>query len=292
MVNGYQEIQFEVEDPVCTITLNRPEKLNALTSRMQQELRHALGEAERRADVVGIVITGAGRGFCAGADMGELRVIQAAGSIAAAEAKTEFAGARAGDPSMGPDYSRVFTYLLTVRKPIIAAVNGPVAGLGFSLVMFCDLRFAAEDAVFTTAYAQRGLVAEHGTSWILPRLIGPARALDLLWSGRRFDGREALSLGVANAAVPRERLLTEAQGYVRSLAANCSPASLMQMKRQVYRHLMMPLGEAMAETQALMDESVTQPDFNEGLASFAERRPPRFARVQAQAGNATAPRPG
>ncbi|HLZ68638.1 MAG TPA: enoyl-CoA hydratase-related protein [Dehalococcoidia bacterium] len=277
----YQEILFEVVDPVCTITLNRPATLNAFTSRMQQELRHALGEAERRADVVGIVITGAGRGFCAGVDMGELRLIQAAGSVAAADAQTEFSGARAGDPAMGPDYTRVFTYLLTVRKPIIAAVNGPVAGLGFSLVMFCDLRFAAEDALFTTAYAQRGLVAEHGTSWILPRLIGPARALDVLWSGRRFDGREALQLGVANAALPRERLVDAAQGYIRSLAATCSPASLMQMKRQVYRHLMLPLGEAMEETQALIDESVTLPDFNEGLSSFAERRAPRFARLQA-----------
>ncbi|HEY7295333.1 MAG TPA: enoyl-CoA hydratase-related protein, partial [Dehalococcoidia bacterium] len=154
------------------------------------------------------------------------------------------------------------------------------AGLGFSLVMFCDLRFAADDALITTAYAQRGLVAEHGTSWILPRLIGPARALDVLWSGRRLDGREALQLGIVNVAVPREQVLGRAQDYVRTLAASCSPVSLMQMKRQVYRHLMLPLGEAMDETQALMDESVAQPDFNEGLASFAERRAPRFARVQ------------
>jgi enoyl-CoA hydratase/carnithine racemase len=229
--------------------------------------------------VVGIVLTGAGRGFCAGVDMGELQRIQAAGDIGAMQARTEFDDAQPGDPGMGPDYTRGLTYLLTVRKPVIAAVNGPCAGMGFSLALFCDLRFAAEEAVFITAYAQRGLVAEHGTSWLLPRLLGPARALDLLWSARRVDGREAFALGLAQRVVPGERLLAEAQGYVRALAATVSPVSLMHMKRQVYRHLMLPLGPAMEETEQLMAASVTWPDFQEGIASFLERRPPRFRRV-------------
>jgi enoyl-CoA hydratase/carnithine racemase len=275
----YQEILYEVQDPVATITLNRPEKLNALTTRLQQELKHALADAEHRPDVVGIVLTGAGRGFCAGVDMNDLQTIQAAGEIAAIHGATEFAGAEAGDRSMGPDFSRGLTYMLAVRKPIIAAVNGPCAGMGFSLAMFCDLRFAAEQAMFTTAYAQRGLVAEHGVSWVLPRLIGPSRALDILWSGRRLDGREAFDLGIANRVFPGDRLLAEAHAYVRTVAATAAPASLMRMKQQVYRHLMLPLGPAMVETERLMDDSVKAPDFQEGIASFLERRSPRFPRV-------------
>lgn len=277
----YEAICYEVDDPVATIMLNRPEKLNALTRQMRLELEDALVDAERRADVVGIVLTGAGRGFCAGADMGELQQIQAAGSIGAVELPPGADYVRPGDAQLGEDFAQGLAYLLTVRKPVICAVNGACAGMGFSLAMFCDLRFAAENAAFTTAYSQRGLVAEHGMSWLLPRLIGPARALDLLWSGRKFDGREALQLGVVNAVAPADQLLATAQNYVRTLAATASPGSLMHMKRQVYRHLLQPLGAAMTETQDLMDASVTWPDFKEGIASFRERRPPRFPRVSA-----------
>ena len=277
----YEAILYEVDDPVATITLNRPEKLNALTRQMRLELEQALVDAERRADVVGIVLTGAGRGFCAGADMGELQQIQAAGSIAAVDLPPGADHVRPGDARMGEDFAQGLAYLLTVRKPVICAVNGACAGMGFSLAMFCDLRFAAENAAFTTAYSQRGLVAEHGMSWLLPRLIGPARALDLLWSGRKFDGREALQLGVVNAVAPADQLLALAQNYVRTLAATTSPGSLMHIKRQVYRHLLQPLGTALTETQALMDASVTWPDFKEGIASFRERRPPQFPRVSA-----------
>ncbi len=275
----YQEILYEIADRVATITLNRPEKLNALTDRTLQELKHALAEAERDERVVGIVLTGAGRGFCAGVDMQALNVIQEAGDIGAMRVDTDLSSAQPGDAALGEDFQRGLTYFFTLRKPIVAAVNGACAGMGFSLAMFCDLRFAAESAVFITAYAQRGLVAEHGMSWLLPRLIGPARALDILWSGRRIDGGEALQLGIANRVVPGERLLEEAQSYIRGLAATASPGSLMHMKRQVYRQLMLPLGAAMVETERLMAESVTWPDFKEGIASFVERRPPHFPRV-------------
>ncbi len=276
----YKDILYEVSDPVATITLNRPEKLNALTGRMLAELQHALAQAEGNEEVVGIVLTGAGRGFCSGADMGALKQIQQSGDISAMSSDAELEPARPGDEEMGPDFERGYTYLLSMRKPVLAAVNGACAGLGFSVAMFCDLRFASESAVFTTAFAQRGLVAEHGMSWILPRLLGSARALDILWSGRKFDGREALQLGVANRVVPPEALLEEAQGYIRNLAATCPPTSLMHMKRQVYQHLMQPLGEAMRETEALQAASVKWPDFQEGIASFVERRPPKFPRVE------------
>ena len=276
----YEEILYEVKDPVATITLNRPDKLNALTGRTMAELRHAVADAEQRSDVVGIVITGAGRGFCAGLDMNTLQAISAGDSSAMGSGDVE--SSNPGDSSMGSEYQLgPFTYLLTVRKPVIAAVNGACAGLGFSLAIFSDMRFASEKAVFTTVFSHRGLVAEHGNSWMLPRLIGPGRALDVLWSGRKFDGAEALQLGIANRVTSPDTLVEEASEYIRTLAATCSPTSIMHMKQQVYRQLNQQLGEAMRETNRLQDESSRWPDLKEGVASFMERRPPKFNRVTA-----------
>ena len=276
----YEEILYEVTDPVATITLNRPDKLNALTGRTMAELRHAVADAEQRSDVVGIVITGAGRGFCAGLDMNTLQAISAGDTGAMGSGDVE--SSNPGDSSMGSEYQLgPFTYLLTVRKPVIAAVNGACAGLGFSIAIFSDMRFASEKAVFTTVFAHRGLVAEHGNSWMLPRLIGPGRALDVLWSGRKFDGAEALQLGIANRVTSPDTLVEEASEYIRTLAATCSPTSIMHMKQQVYRQLNQQLGEAMRETNRLQDESSRWPDLKEGVASFVERRPPKFDRVTA-----------
>ena len=273
----YDEILYDVQDPVATITLNRPDKLNATTPQMVAEVRHALDQAERSKEVVGIVITGAGRGFCSGADMAGLQEIQRAGSIAA-QGQADL-HAEPGDPDMGEDFQGFFGYFFTVRKPIIAAINGPCAGYGFSMAMFCDLRFASETALFTTAFAQRGLVAEHGMSWILPHLLGSARALDVLLSGRKFSADEASELGVVNRVVAADRLLDESAAYIRTLAEACSPTSIMHMKQQVYRDLMLPLAKSMRDTESRMAASVKRPDFQEGLASFMERRPPKFERL-------------
>ena len=272
----YEEILYEVEEPVATITFHRPKRLNALTNRTVQELRHALAEAERDRRVVGIILTGAGRGFSAGMDMENLsRTASGAGrpsSVSALEANP-------GDPEMGSDFQVTFAYLLSIRKPLIAAVNGPCAGLGFSIALLCDLRFVSEKAIFTAAYSKRGLIAEHGTSWILPRVVGPSRALDLLWSSRKLDGVVAERLGVANRVFAHERLLPETRAYLEDLARNASPTSIRIMKQQVNRHLMLPLGAAMQDANQLMAESLTRPDFKEGVASFQERRPPRFGRI-------------
>jgi enoyl-CoA hydratase/carnithine racemase len=272
----YEEILYDVDERIATITLNRPDKLNAVTDRTQQELRHAIATAERDEEAVGIILTGAGRGFCAGVDMGSLTQIQEAGQISAMRVETDIEPLQAGDPTMGPDFASGYAYLLAVRKPVLAAVNGPCAGLGLSIAMFCDLRFASENASFITSFAQRGLVAEHGNSWILPRLIGPSRALDILWSGRRVSGAEAVNLGIANRVFPADELIPETRAYIRALAETASPTSLMHMKQMVYRHLMLDLGPAMKETNALQDRSVKWPDFKEGIASFVERRAPRF----------------
>jgi enoyl-CoA hydratase/carnithine racemase len=271
----YDEILYHVADPVATITLNRPQALNAWTPSMELEVRDAVGQAARDPGVVGIVLTGAGRGFCAGAD---LKVLQGLSSGSGAGAR----GADVplpGEESWGADLRSTYTYLLSVPKPIIAAINGAVAGMAVPIALCCDLRFMAEDAVLTTAFAERGLIAEWGLSWLLPRLAGPAVALDLLYSSRKVSGREALELGIVNRALPVDEVVPAATAYIVALAERCSPASLAVMKRQVYQQLHAGLGPAERESQALMVESFSRPDFAEGVASFLEKRAPKFSRL-------------
>ncbi len=251
----------DVADGVATVTLNRPERLNAWTQELERDYFDALTQCAASAEVRAIVVTGAGRGFCAGADMQELQGLGENG-VAAEDVERE----------RTPQ-----TYAMSLPKPIVAAINGPCAGIGLVQALMCDVRFVAEDAKLTTAFARRGLVAEHGISWILPRLVGPARALDLLLSGRVFFGSEAAALGVANRALPREHVLEHALAYARELATQCSPASMAAMKRQVYAALAQPLEVALADADRLMLESFTGADFVEGVTSFVERREPSFA---------------
>lgn len=273
----YQDILYRVDDPVAVITMNRPDALNAFTVRMLAEIRHALAEAEADERVVGIVLTGAGRGFCAGMDMNALDDMSGGDSGTAEDLSA--LKASPGDPDMGEDFQVTYSYLLSVRKPILAAVNGACAGLGFVFALLSDMRFVDRSARFSTAFSQRGLIAEHGASWILPRLLGPGRALDLLWSARKFDGEEAARLGLAERLCEPGESVDAACGFVRELAASASPTSLKVIKAQVYRHLNMPLGEAMRETNAWMDESLQRDDFREGVRSYIEKRPPQFKRV-------------
>ena len=280
---GYEEILYEVDDPVATITLNRPSALNAWTDRMGAEVRHAVAAAEGDPRVVGIVITGAGRGFCAGADMNRLAALSS-GDLSSGDRSFEAPGddlqSEPGDPAFGDDlHLGTYTYLMSVPKPVIAAINGPVAGMGVPIVLACDLRFMAEDAILMTAFSQRGLVAEWGISWLLPRLVGTAVSLDLLFSSRKITGTEAAALRVVNAALPRADVLPHAQRYVRDLAASSSPTSMAIMKRQVYQQMHAGLLAAETEARSLMLASFGRPDFREGVASFVERRQPDFERL-------------
>jgi enoyl-CoA hydratase/carnithine racemase len=284
-MTSYEEILYQVEDPVATITLNRPSVLNAWTDRMGFEVRHAVSQAEADARVVGIVLTGAGRGFCAGADMKRLSAISSGDRRA--ETPGDDLTADPGDPSFGDDlHLGTYAYLMSVPKPVIAAINGPVAGMGVPIVLACDLRFMAADAVLMTAFAQRGLIAEWGTSWLLPRLAGTAVALDLLFSSRKVSGTEAAALGVVNAALPAAEVLPHAQQYIRNLAATSSPASMAIMKRQVYQQMHAGLLAAEREARALMMESFGRHDFREGVASFTQRRAPQFERLPSRAAGA------
>ena len=255
-------VLMDVQDGVAVLTLNRPDRLNAWTGEMQIAYFDLLEQCAASEDVRAIVVTGAGRGFCAGADMQNLQSLSSGN----------------GSQRTTGDYdARPVTFPLSIEKPVIAAINGACAGLGLVLALMCDLRFAAEGAKFTTAFARRGLIAEHGISWILPRLVGPATALDLLFSGRVLLGAEAAELGVVNRAVPDDQVVNEALSYARVLATECSPASMAAMKRQVYGDFTRGLDESLTDANALMLESFSRPDFAEGVQSFVERRSPRFA---------------
>jgi enoyl-CoA hydratase/carnithine racemase len=255
-------VQRQVRDGVALLTLNRPDRLNAWTAEMERVYFGMLEECAQAEEVRVIVVTGAGRGFCAGADMHDLQALGDGQVDVDAETALE---------------RRPQTFPLSIGKPIIAAINGACAGIGLVQALMCDVRFAADEAKLTTAFARRGLVAEHGISWILPRLIGPARALDLLLSGRVVLAQEALTLGLVNRVSAPEQLLDETLDYARELALQCSPASMATMKRQVYADLDRALPDALAGADELMLESFTAPDFVEGVTSFLERRDPRFA---------------
>jgi len=259
-------ILYEVDDPVATIRLNRPEKLNALNYPMLRALRAAVDDAAADPRVVGIVITGEGRGFCAGLDASVLAKTSAAGSAGKpAEAAGELPG--------------LVSYLLRIPKPVIAAVNGPAAGGGFVLAALCDVRFASTNASFTTVFSKRGLVSEHGTSWILPRLVGAGRALELLWSSRKVGAEEALRVGLVEFVTPPEQLVARAREFVRELAANVSPASLRETKRLVYDHLGIGFEPALRDADSAQWRQLDHPDALEGASSYLEKRPPKFARV-------------
>ena len=276
----YEQILYDVDDPVATITLNRPDQLNAWTPRMGVEVRHAVAAAERDPAVVGIVITGAGRGFCAGADMGTLSDLSGSGGGSFGEETPPELEADPGEGAPVDLRSGEYTYFMAVPKPVIAAINGPIAGMGVPIALACDLRFMADDAVLMTAFSQRGLIAEWGIGWLLPQLVGTGVALDLLFSSRKVSGEEAARLGVVNAALPKAEVLPHAKQYVRDLAERCSPASLAIMKRQVYEHTHKGFAAMEAEARDLMVQSFGRPDFAEGVKSFLEKRPPQFDRLQ------------
>jgi len=273
--SNVSDLLYEKKGATSTLTLNRPERLNAISGPMLDAISEKLVEADRDPEVRVIVLTGSGRGFCAGADLQGLKAIGEGGRMEAGVSLE----AEPGDPSMGASFRGPYAYMFSVRKPIIAAINGPVAGLGFAIAMFADMRFASDRAVFTTAFAHRGLIAEWGIGWTLPRLVGPAHALDLLVSGRKIDAAEAERIGLVNRTLPHDELIPFVQQYVRELAEKSSPASMSVMKRQVYSRLTSELGPALDESIELMRESFGRDDFKEGVQSFLDKRPPRFKRV-------------
>lgn len=260
------DVLLEIADPVALIRLNRPEKLNAFTYPMLAEIRGAVEAAAADPRVVGIVITGNGRGFCAGLDAETL-------------AATTRSGDAARERPKGDELPGLFSYFLRVPKPIIAAVNGVAAGGGFVLAALCDVRFASSEASFTSIFTKRGLVAEHGISWTVPRLIGTGRALDLFWTSKRIDAAEAARIGLVEYVVEPAELVGAACRYVADLAATVSPAALADTKRMVYRHFGEGYATALPDADDTAWQAVARPDAREGARALLERRAPKFERL-------------
>jgi enoyl-CoA hydratase/carnithine racemase len=263
-----KDMKFEIAERVATITFYRPERMNAWTPLMEAELRRLLAIASADDEVRAIVLTGAGKAFCAGADMGTLTDVASvsigSGPAAAAIAESD------------DDLSQRYSYLLAVPKPIIAAINGAVAGVGLCIALYCDLRFMAAGAKLTTAFARRGLVAEHGSAWMLRHLIGSMNAADLLLSGRTIDTAEADRLGLVRL-LPADNFREAVQRKASEFANLCSPRSMRIIKRQ----LALVPRQTLAQATQLANHEVVRcrgtEDFREGVAHFVEKRAPCFS---------------
>jgi enoyl-CoA hydratase/carnithine racemase len=268
---SYEQILYDVADGIATITLNRPEKLNAWTMRMGLEVRHAFHSADRDPAVRVIIITGAGKGFCAGADMDMLQGLQKGGvDNGPGDLEVEF------DPSLPAAFRGEYSYPLGLTKPVIGAINGAAAGLGVSYILYYDMRIASDRARFGMMFPRRGLIAEHGSAWLLPKLVGMANACDLLYSGRLVSAEEALQMGLVNRVVPHDALMSHVREYALELATKSSPRSLRIMKRQLVTNQFVDLEASIKEADSEMVACFTTEDFREGVASFVQRRAPQF----------------
>jgi len=265
------ECLYEVREPgIGLITFNRPDRLNAWTGRMGNEYFAAIDAAVADPNVRVIVVTGAGKGYCAGADMGTLQAIPSGDSASSQD------GASIVEGRMQDEITRI-------TKPVIAAVNGAAAGLGLVQALMCDMRFAADTAKFTVAFSKRGLIGEYGISWVLPRLVGQANALDLMMSSRVVMANEAQQMGMVNKVVPADQLMDVVLAYAADLAMNVSPSSMAVMKRQVYSDYEKDVSSASKEALRLMQESFTRSDFKEGVQSFLQKRQAEFPPVNPNA---------
>ncbi len=269
----FKEILYRTADGVAIITLNRPEKLNAWTVLMEQEVRSAVEAAQSDPEVRVIVLTGAGRGFCAGADMSLLNAVASQGL---GDRGREFLSGGIARAGVRSDFQKKFSYFLALDKPVLAAVKGPAVGLGLVIPLYCDLRFASDAARFSAVFARRGLIAEYGLAWMLPRIVGLSNTLDLLFSARQIDASEALRMGLVNRVFPEEGFLDQVLAYARELASAVSPRSLRVIKRQVYESMFQSLSEAFDSSVDEMVASLQSEDFKEGVAHFLQKRAPAF----------------
>ena len=268
----FKTIRYDVDDRVATITLARPHRLNAWTGRMHEEYRWAVAASEDDDEVRVTVVTGEGRGFCAGADATALE-----GQVERGSYDDGLRGSIA-EPGFGvrPEFDHAFAFHFGLTKPVIAAVNGPAAGVGLVLACFADLRFAAAGAKLTTAHGKLNLPAEYGLSWLLPRLIGLTRANEILLSSRIFLAEEAAAIGLVNDVLAPDDLLPHTYDYARTLASTVSRGSLCETKRQIYTDLHRDVGTSVEESVELIDRMMGEPDFAEGVSAFQEKRSPDF----------------
>lgn len=263
LASSAEGLDARVEDGLLILTLDRPQVLNALTRDMIDELRRLADAGEADSEIFAIAITGDGRAFCSGLDV----------ALLAAAADSGGASAR-GFPN--GEIPGLFVHLLACSKPVLCALNGVAAVGGFVLAMMCDLRFAADTASLTAGFSNRGLPAEHGTSWLLPRRIGVAKTLDFMWSSRKVSAAEALDMGLVDYVVPAGTELDAVKAYAADLKARCSPRALAMIKQQVYGDLDLDFRASVENSMARAMVGLGHPDIREGARAFIEKRPPAF----------------
>lgn len=266
---SFTEITYEVAGRIATITLNRPDRHNAWSSAIEAEVREAFARAAEDEAVRAIILTGAGRSFCVGADV--------TGIAGRKPDRPRFAGVTpppGGAPPVA-DLARRYSYILNLGKPVIAAINGAVAGVGLAVALYCDLRFMVAGARLACAFPRRGLVAEHGIAWMLPRLVGAMNAADLLLSGRTITAEEAERMGLVRV-LPAGELAAGVRAYVTDMVENCSPRSLRVIRRQLALAPLQSLSDAIELAEAEQAATIGTEDRREGAAAFLEKRKPNF----------------
>jgi enoyl-CoA hydratase/carnithine racemase len=274
------EVLYDVKDRIATVTLNRPDRMNSIDDSMPVNIAKAMAKAADDPGVRAIILTGAGRAFCAGADIGRLQ--RRAGGTRPPPPHDDPSFVPAITSGHGPDLGvqfadmRRYSYFMRIGKPVIAALNGATAGLGFIMALCADMRFASDRMIFTTAFAQRGLIAEHGIAWLLPRLVGPSNAIDLLMSARRVTAKEALDMGLVNRIFPQDTFMENVRDAVRIYTETVSPHSMAVIKAQVWKGMFETYAENLAEADKQIVLNYPFPDYKEGVAHFVEKRAANF----------------
>jgi enoyl-CoA hydratase/carnithine racemase len=262
----------EVDQRVATIWLDRPHRMNAWTGRLHTEYRYLLNRANEDSGVGAIVVTGRGKGFCVGGDSQALTGHSKRGSY---DAGTPEDIAKPGY-GVNANFNAAFAYHFGLTKPVIAAINGPAAGIGLALACFADVRFAIPGIKFTTAHGKLNLPAEYGLSWMLPRIVGLGRANDLLLTSRVFMSDEAEQIGFVNQLYSPETLVAESQAYAKNLIETVSPESLRQTRWQVYQDLHGSVAASVDTSEQLLEAMMRDDDYREGVKAFLEKRKPQW----------------
>jgi enoyl-CoA hydratase/carnithine racemase len=270
---NFSDIVYDKSGRIATVTMNRPEKSNAWTPRMGAEMREAMTDADRDDQIGAIIVTGAGKNYCAGADMANLSSIATGAESAAPRPREQ---AKPSATGQRPDFQGQFSWVLGLRKPVICAINGACAGLGFTMSLYYDIRIASERARMGLIFVQRGLAIEHGSSWMLPRLVGVGKAVELAVTGKLIDANEALRIGLVNRVVPHEQLMPAAKELATEIATKCSPLGVAEAKRMIYEHLFTDLATGIRDDDELMGKMTRSEDFKEGIKAFLEKRAPNF----------------
>jgi enoyl-CoA hydratase/carnithine racemase len=268
---AYSEIIYSKADRVATITLNRPQAYNAWTPTMSREMRDAFGDADNDNDVGAIIFTGAGKAFCSGADMSLV------GARAASSDKPKPATTSAPAPAKPPRKPGLLPYLRGLRTPVIGAINGVAAGIGFTIPLYFDFRIAAQSARLGTIFSRRGLTIEDATGYLLPRLVGLANAVDLIVTGRMISAEEALKLGYLREVVSDAQLMARATEIAHDIAHNCSPIAVAQSRRMLFEHLTSDLDTVLRDADETTRWMYSLDDIKEGVRAFTEKRSPRFS---------------